>query len=53
MGNGAFGVGEVEVGLDVTADHASFFEVALVVLLGLPEDGTGDDLCGDGQPVGS
>lgn len=39
--------------LDVAADHASFFEVALVVLFGLPEGGVWDDLGGDLQAVGA
>src|SRR5271154_4276523 len=34
--------------LDMAADHAALFEVALVVLLGLPEGLGGEDLGGDG-----
>ena len=38
---------------DVTVHHATFFQVFLVVFLGLPEDGGREDLCGDGLAVGS
>ena len=37
----------------MAADHASFFEVALVVFLGLPEGGGGDYLGCDGLAVGA
>src|ERR1700679_1238104 len=39
------------VSLDGAANHASFFQVALVVFLGFPEGGGGDYLGGDGFAV--
>src|SRR5580704_16487935 len=37
--------------LNVTVDHAALFEVTLVVLLGFPESGDGEDLGSDGLAV--
>src|SRR5580698_7936609 len=38
---------------DVTVHHAAFLQIFLVVFLGLPEGGGGEDLCGDGLAVGA
>src|SRR5260370_9578682 len=39
------------MGLDVTADHATFLKIPLVVLFGLPERGGWNDLRRDGFPI--